>query len=216
MYDLEVELDRFLKIKTNGRDDSVSNHINFPYEATPYCILQILANSGYISKRDKIIDFGCGKGRVDFYLAYSVKAKMIGVEFDNRLYNSALKNSQTALSSTRVSFVNCDARDYVIDLDITGAYFFNPFNVEVLECVINNLRKSKVDNDREIKCLRHTLQSIIDLGYDYDGYENSLEEALNELAASIKEHGVIQPIIVRKIGDKYEFRFGKKDSKGSR
>jgi SAM-dependent methyltransferase len=151
MYDLEVELDRFLKIKTNGRDDSVSNHINFPYEATPYCILQILANSGYISKRDKIIDFGCGKGRVDFYLAYSVKVKMIGVEFDTRLYNSALKNSQTALSSARVSFVNCDARDYVIDSDITGAYFFNPFNVEVLECVINNLRRSKNENDREIK-----------------------------------------------------------------
>ena len=151
MYDLEVELDRFLKIKTNGRDDSVSTPSNYPYEATPYSVLQTLANSGYLSKRDKIIDFGCGKGRVDFYLAYSVKSKMIGVEFDPRLYNSALKNSQTALSSTRVSFVNCDARDYAIDIDVTGAYFFNPFNVEVLECVINNLRHSKEDNDREIK-----------------------------------------------------------------
>jgi SAM-dependent methyltransferase len=151
MYDLEVELDRFLKIKTNGRDDSVSTPINYPYEATPYSVLQTLANSGYISKRDKIIDFGCGKGRVDFYLAYSVKAKMIGVEFDPRLYNSALKNSQTAISSARVSFVNCDACDYVIDFDVTGAYFFNPFNLEVLECVINNLRRSKNENDREIK-----------------------------------------------------------------
>ena len=151
MYDLEVELDRFLKIKTNGRDDSVSTPSNYPYEATPYSVLQTLANSGYLSKRDKIIDFGCGKGRVDFYLAYSVKSKMIGVEFDPRLYNSALKNSQKAISSTRVSFVNCDARDYVVDFDVTGAYFFNPFNVEVLECVINNLRRSKNENDREIK-----------------------------------------------------------------
>lgn len=151
MYDLEVELDRFLKIKTNGRDDSVSTPSNYPYEATPYSVLQTLANSGYISKRDKIIDFGCGKGRVDFYLAYSIKAKMIGVEFDPRLYNSALKNSQTAISSARVSFVNCDACDYVIDFDVTGAYFFNPFNLEVLECVINNLRRSKNENDREIK-----------------------------------------------------------------
>lgn len=33
--DLEVELDRFLKIKTNGRDDSASNYLNYPYEATP-------------------------------------------------------------------------------------------------------------------------------------------------------------------------------------
>ena len=29
------------------------------------------------------------------------------------------------------------------------------------------------------------------------------EEALKELSESIKEHGVIQPIIVRKINDKY-------------
>jgi SAM-dependent methyltransferase len=151
MYDLEVELDRFLKIKTNGRDDSASTPTNYPYEATPYSVLQTLANSGYLSKRDKIIDFGCGKGRVDFYLAYSVKTKMVGVEFDPRLYNSALKNSQTAISSARVSFVNCDARDYAIDIDVTGAYFFNPFNLEVLECVINNLRRSKNENDREIK-----------------------------------------------------------------
>ena len=30
------------------------------------------------------------------------------------------------------------------------------------------------------------------------------EKALKELAVSIKEHGVIQPIIVRNIGNKYE------------
>jgi SAM-dependent methyltransferase len=103
MYDKYKQINRLIEII----DDSVRQH-------------------DY--KKLNVIDFGCGKGRVDFYLSYSVKVKMIGVEFDPRLYNSALKNSQTALSSTRVSFVNCDARDYVIDLDITGAYFFNPFN----------------------------------------------------------------------------------------
>ena len=30
------------------------------------------------------------------------------------------------------------------------------------------------------------------------------EQAINELAESIKLHGVIQPIVVRKISDKYE------------
>ena len=34
------------------------------------------------------------------------------------------------------------------------------------------------------------------------------ETALQELSDSIKEHGVIQPIIVRKIGDKYEILSG--------
>ncbi len=41
------------------------------------------------------------------------------------------------------------------------------------------------------------------------------EKALNELAASIKEHGVIQPIIVRKIGDKYEIIAGERRYKAS-
>lgn len=41
------------------------------------------------------------------------------------------------------------------------------------------------------------------------------EEALNELSKSIKEHGVIQPIIVRKIGDKYEIIAGERRFRAS-
>ena len=41
------------------------------------------------------------------------------------------------------------------------------------------------------------------------------EEALQELSASIKEHGVIQPIIVRKLGDKYEIIAGERRYKAS-
>ena len=41
------------------------------------------------------------------------------------------------------------------------------------------------------------------------------EEALKELSASIKEHGVIQPIIVRKLGDKYEIIAGERRYKAT-
>lgn len=41
------------------------------------------------------------------------------------------------------------------------------------------------------------------------------EEALRELSISIKEHGVIQPIIVRKIGDKYEIIAGERRYKAA-
>lgn len=41
------------------------------------------------------------------------------------------------------------------------------------------------------------------------------EKALKELAASIKEHGVIQPIIVRNIGGKYEIIAGERRYKAS-
>lgn len=41
------------------------------------------------------------------------------------------------------------------------------------------------------------------------------EAAIKELATSIKEHGVIQPIVVRKIGDKYEIIAGERRYKAS-
>lgn len=41
------------------------------------------------------------------------------------------------------------------------------------------------------------------------------EMAINELSESIKEHGVIQPIIVRQIGDKYEIIAGERRYKAS-
>lgn len=41
------------------------------------------------------------------------------------------------------------------------------------------------------------------------------EDALMELSNSIKEHGIIQPIIVRKIGDKYEIIAGERRYKAS-
>ena len=41
------------------------------------------------------------------------------------------------------------------------------------------------------------------------------DEPLQELALSIKEHGVIQPIIVRKVGDKYEIIAGERRYRAS-
>ena len=41
------------------------------------------------------------------------------------------------------------------------------------------------------------------------------EEALKDLAASIKEHGIIQPLVVRRVGDKFEIIAGERRYKAS-
>ncbi len=41
------------------------------------------------------------------------------------------------------------------------------------------------------------------------------EQGLNELASSIKEHGIIQPLVLRKLGDKYEIVAGERRYKAS-
>ena len=59
----EKQWDRLLKIKTLGRDDSNADQYRYPYEPTPYAVLERLANSGRIRKGDTLLDYGCGKGR---------------------------------------------------------------------------------------------------------------------------------------------------------
>ena len=41
------------------------------------------------------------------------------------------------------------------------------------------------------------------------------ENSLNELASSIKEHGIIQPLVLRKVGDKYEIIAGERRYKAA-
>lgn len=41
------------------------------------------------------------------------------------------------------------------------------------------------------------------------------EQALNELAKSIRQHGIIQPLVLRKVGNKYEIIAGERRFKAS-
>ena len=61
----ESRWDKLLNIRTMGRDDTHADQYRYPYEPTPYSVLERLANSGYIRKGNTLIDYGCGKGRVD-------------------------------------------------------------------------------------------------------------------------------------------------------
>ena len=60
----ETRWDKLLHIRTMGRDDPHSDQHRFPYEPTPYYVLERLANAGYIRKGNTVIDYGCGKGRL--------------------------------------------------------------------------------------------------------------------------------------------------------
>lgn len=147
---LEQNIEKILKIKTTGRDDSNSNLTNYPYEATSYSVLQHLINSNLITKNDVVIDFGCGKGRVDFYLSFYLKCRTIGIEYDQRLYNRAISNLESS-KNNRVSFINCCASSYVINDDSTTAYFFNPFSIYILKSVLENIKNSLLKIKREFK-----------------------------------------------------------------
>ena len=63
----EVRWDRLLRIKTAGRDDSSADQYRYPYEPTPYSVLERLAGSGRIRMGNILLDYVCGKGRFGFF-----------------------------------------------------------------------------------------------------------------------------------------------------
>lgn len=142
--------DKLLHIKTTGRDDSGADQYRYPYEPTPYSVLERLANSGFIGKKDVVLDYGCGKGRVDFYLAYQTKANTIGIEYDERIYQGAAANQKTAVSRTRTEFVPARAEGYKVPAGVNRCYFFNPFSVELLHKVMARIIESYYENPREV------------------------------------------------------------------
>lgn len=148
--DYENTWDASLQIKTTGRDETNADEYHHPYEPTPYSVLERLANSGLIGKDDVVLDYGCGKGRVSFFLSYRTKAKTIGIEYDDRIYQCALENQKTTVSKIKPDFVLVRAEEYEVPFDVNRCYFFNPFSVEILHKVIARIIESYYENPREV------------------------------------------------------------------
>ena len=150
MENREQVWDERLGIQTCGRDDSQADRYHHPYEPTPYCVLERLADSGFFGPEDTILDYGCGKGRVGFFLSYNTEAKAIGVEYDRRIYASALENRRSATASGKPDFVPARAEAYAVPPEVNRCYFFNPFSAEILRKVMARILDSWYESPREI------------------------------------------------------------------
>lgn len=146
----ELMWDKLLKIKTTGRDDSNADQYKYPYEPTPYSVLERLANSGLIRKNNVLLDYGCGKGRVDFFLAYQTRCRAVGIEYDERIYNDAVTNQETAVSGRMVSFEMQDAEQYSVSIEVDRVFFFNPFSIEILQKAFARVMESYYKKPREM------------------------------------------------------------------
>ena len=150
MTQTETTWDKLLQIKTTGRDDSHADRFHHPYEPTPYSVLERLTDSGLIGEEDVLLDYGCGKGRVGFFLSYRTKARTVGIEYDEHIYKDALENRKSTISRGKLDFVMSRAEEYEVPPEVTGCYFFNPFSVEILKKVIARIVESYYLQPREI------------------------------------------------------------------
>lgn len=179
--------DKLLNIHTMENKKTVypeSHHYN-PYEPTPYSALEKLTKAYPFDKQDSVIDFGCGKGRLPFYLHYFQHLSVTGIEMDSNFFNDAEYNLQAykqLLSSENnkadIRFICCLAEEYKIAAKDNRFYFFNPFSIQIFKRVISNIQESVENTPREVDVI---------LYYPHSTYIHFLEHySLFELLLEIK------------------------------
>lgn len=146
----DLQWDRKLNIHTTGRDDSGADDYHHPYEPTPYAVLERLAESSYIEQDNVVVDYGCGKGRVGFFLHHVLGCGTIGLEYDEKIYEQALRNQEQSGVKEEVTFLCKNAAEYRVD-EADCFYFFNPFSVEILRSVMARILDSYYENPRTMR-----------------------------------------------------------------
>lgn len=140
------EWDRRLHVRTCGREDE-ANANYAPYEPTPYAVLQRLADSGCIKRRSRLLDYGCGKGRVAVFMAATVGCRVTGIDQSQKLIDIAVENRRASRTGDRVTLRQALAEQYPVT-DEDAFFFFNPFSEKVFEGVLRRLCASCRENPR--------------------------------------------------------------------
>ncbi|MBS4175578.1 methyltransferase [Bacillus sp. FJAT-49736] len=140
--------DALLNIKTREEQKGFLKSMHYHrYEPTPYEALETLFQEYELTSKDRIVDFGCGKGRLNFYIHHFFHAAVTGIEMNERFIRDAMANRESYLKrnlhgSNKIHFHCCLAEDYEINPRDNRFYFFNPFSVQIFMKVVNHILQS--------------------------------------------------------------------------
>lgn len=140
----------------NLQIESVNRKHGHPYEPMPMRSFERLLRSATVRHEDYVfLDFGSGKGRTLLLASHYPFKKVIGVEYALDLHTAALKNIARYRSRDRRCFnieaVHIDAAEYVVPLEPTICFFFNPFDEKVMRAVLTRFKKSLDRHPRDVK-----------------------------------------------------------------
>lgn len=152
----ERHIDRKFRIKTTGLREwpKQTRHYN-RYEATPYAALDTLFKVYKFNKGDHVVDFGCGRGRVSFYIHHHFHVPVQGIEVHEQTYQEALDNKSyyrevAGHIQAPIHFGYGLAEHYEVKATDNRFYFFNPFSVQVFKQVVHNILQSVKEHPRSV------------------------------------------------------------------
>ena len=151
----EERWDEKLHIRTAGRDDAAEDAHHYPYEPTPYAVLQKVADAGWVTQDDVLFDLGCGKGRVSLFLAAVTGCRCIGIDFLESFVEEARKNAADAGLEEAVRFACERAEACTVPAEVTAVFLFNPFSVTILKAALARLSASWYEAPRRMKVMAY-------------------------------------------------------------
>ncbi|PGZ94157.1 SAM-dependent methyltransferase [Bacillus pseudomycoides] len=193
----EQYYDAVLNIKTVGEQEGFYESFHYHrYEPTPYDALETLFNEYELQSSDRVVDFGCGKGRLNFYIHHFYHASVVGIEMNETFYQEAMENRDSYLKKTKKSkdkihFHCCLAQEYEIDPLDNKFYFFNPFSVQVFMNVVNNILLSMEKVEREVELV---------LYYPSEDYIYFLD---NQTSFELKEEVILPGLYEQNVNERF-------------
>lgn len=151
--------DQVLNIKTTGDQRGFPDSYHYhPYEATPYEAIEKLFHAYPLTSADRLVDFGCGKGRLSFAANYQFDTEVVGIEMNEVFCEEAMQNRDRYVKAFRKNqnklvFHCALAEDYQVSSRDTVFYFFNPFSIQIFMKVHQNILKSAEVCQRNIKLI---------------------------------------------------------------
>lgn len=149
---MRKNIDQLLHIETEEiqKDGKDTFHLH-RYEPTPYPVLCRLFTIFPLQPSDTLVDYGCGLGRLNFYVESEFHCTSIGVEMSQYYFERAMKNLDTYTGiRNHITFCHCLAQEYHVCTNENIFYFFNPFSPAIFRQVINRILNSYYISPREL------------------------------------------------------------------
>lgn len=151
MFDLRYSR-KLLKgnLKTSYKELGANDVYHTKYSAMP-----LIFRFVRITKKDILVDVGCGKGRIiNYWLSRKLTNKIYGLELDPKVAG------QTAHHLARWNNVTILSGDAIANLPKDGTlfYFYNPFNAEKVKEFEQAL--SKLFENRPVKIIYYNPKSL--------------------------------------------------------
>lgn len=189
--------DKLLNIKTGGIQQGFNKSFHHHrYEPTPFSALETLFEEYELKSSDRIVDFGCGKGRLNFFINYVYDATVVGIDMNELLYEEAMDNRKNYLKKVdtdkeKIEFHCCYAQKYQIKPEDNRFYFFNPFSVQVFNAIVNNILLSLETTPREVDLV---------LYYPSDDYIYFLE---NQTVFELKKEVILPGLYENNVNERF-------------